>query len=102
MRTWIARHPFLLLGVISIALYAVLARVGPLELLLRVLIIPAYVMSLLVTVFQVRLGGASQLPAAAGIALLVLKLVAALLPYVAADALLSRMRRRKLPLTAAT
>ena len=95
MREWMARHPFLLLGVVSIVLYATLARSGVMVGLLRVLILPAYLMWMIVTVIQVRLGGATQLPTAVGVLLLLVKFAAALLPYVAADALLDRIRRRR-------
>jgi hypothetical protein len=94
VRAWIARHPFLLLGLSSLALFALAARLDVGLGLARILIVPWYAMWLLVTIVQVRLLGPDPGTPALGFAFLAVKIAAGFLPYLAADALLARVRQR--------
>jgi hypothetical protein len=95
MRAWVARHPFLLFGLLSAALFVVAERLGAAAPLVRVLIMPWYLMWLLVTIAQVRLLGPDPGTPVLGFAFLTAKIAAGYLPYLAADALLARVRRRR-------
>lgn len=96
------RHPFLLLGLLTLGLFlgvdaltrtghaeAAVAAAGP----LRVLILPMYVVWLPFTMFNAAVVGLDGSPAAVARLIWICGLVAGLAPYALAD-LLARRRER--------
>ncbi len=109
LRRLVTSHPFLLLGLVTYAIFLTVEAVaedGPTGSIkhfpmpaLRVLIIPMYVGWLLVTVASVAVLGPHWEPAARQV-VRVLQIVAGFAPYLLADALV-RSRRRSLARPAA-
>jgi hypothetical protein len=108
---FVRRHPFLLLGLLTLGLFfsvgaltrtghaeAAAAAAGP----LRVLIIPMYVVWLPFTMLNVAVTGPDGSPAAVARLIWICGLVAGLAPYALADHLLARRRRARAHRVAAT
>jgi hypothetical protein len=102
MPSVVRRHPFLLLGLLTLALLAAveaLTRTGHAQAAavgagpLRVLIIPMYVVWLAFTILNVALNGAGGIPWSVALLLWIARLIAGLVPYALADHLLFRSRR---------
>ena len=102
MRRLFSRHLFLLIGLITCGMFALVAALGgesgfahvmagP----MRLLIVPMYLVWLLMTVIVVAVFGPGGPPAMIGPVLLIFDLVAGLAPYLLADYALDRWRRRR-------
>ncbi len=108
MGYFVQRRPFLILGLVTLAMFfvveilnkanqteAALVLSGP----LRVLIIPMYVVWLLFNILQVVIAGPTPtgMPAVLAWILWIVSLVSGLAPYALADYLLRRWRRPQTP-----
>ena len=95
------RHPFLFLGLLTLALFFVVEALGKtghaqaaaaLAAPMRVLIIPMYVIWLLFTMLKVALAGPGGPPSAIAYVIWIVALMAGLAPYALADYVLARWR----------
>ena len=102
MRNAFRRHPFLLIGLLTLCLFHLaegLNRAGKTEIAqalavpMRVLIVPMYVVWLLLTMAQGAIAGPRGLPAPFATIVSIIKLVAGLGPYALLDYLLAHLRR---------
>jgi len=101
VRTWLKQNPFLTLGCFTLMLFLLVealqrqdAVVASERLagLMRVLIIPMYLVWLVVTIITVALAGPDGLPGLFGWLLRALQFAVGLAPYVLADYFLRRWR----------
>jgi len=101
MRRWLVAHPFLVLGIITLLLFAAVEMLrtnGALALSrqlagpMRLLIIPMYLMWLLVTMLNVALIGPTGADGVLRWIFAALQLVGGFAPYILADYLLGRWR----------
>jgi hypothetical protein len=95
---YVFRHLFLLIGLLSLGLFALVAAGGEIGFAhalagpMRLLIVPMYLFWLLVTIAQVAIAGPGGLPAPFGPVVLVVTFFAGLAPYVLADYVLNLWR----------
>ncbi len=90
------RHVFFLLGVFTMGLFFVVAGLndtGALAAVMRVLIVPMYLVWMLLTMLLVAIFGPSGVPRPFAEVMSVISFAAGLAPYALADYLLSRWRR---------
>ncbi|HTS64397.1 MAG TPA: hypothetical protein VMH28_20380 [Candidatus Acidoferrales bacterium] len=105
MRHVLHRHLFLSIGVLSLALFFVVAGLdgagktnlaqilgGP----MRLLIIPIYLVWMLIAILQVAIAGPEGLPQPFAMLMWIFSMVAGLTPYALLDYLLHCLRRRAL------
>jgi hypothetical protein len=102
MRYVLRRHLFLLIGLLTLGLFFLVAALGgaretgmahTLAGLMRVLIVPMYLVWLVLTMLHVAIAGPGRLPGPFEPALFVFTFFAGLAPYVLADYVLDRWRR---------
>ena len=102
MRHLLGRHLFLLIGVLTLCLFFLVARLdvaGKVEMAralavpMRVLIVPMYLVWLLLTMAQVAIAGPVRLPAPFAAIVWGINMVAGLAPYALVDYVLDRIRR---------
>jgi peptidoglycan/LPS O-acetylase OafA/YrhL len=90
------RHVFLLAGILTMGLFFLVAglnNTGALAAVMRVLIVPMYLVWLLLTVVLVAIFGPGGMPQPFAEVMSVISFAAGLAPYVLADYLLNRRRR---------
>lgn len=98
------RHPFLLVGVFTLCLFFVVAGLDhvdepgighTLAAIMRVLIVPMYLVWLLFTMALVAVSGPGEPPGLSGAIIACLAAILGFAPYILADYALNRWRRRK-------
>jgi hypothetical protein len=104
VRHLLRRHVFLLIGVLTLCLFFLVARLdlaGHVEIAralavpMRVLIVPIYLVWLLLTMAQVAIAGPGPLPAPFAVLVWCIDMVAGLAPYALVDYVLDRLRRAR-------